>query len=378
MGGQAKWRKAEIEELKRQSPEEAAVWRQMQNDKRSVAFGINPESLDIAVPAAMARALSALFNEAKRTGDIDPPVTLLYTTINATVRGLSDVPVACKKGCSHCCYTWVSVTAPEALSIAKIIKRRGDATIEKIRLAYQQTKDYDFDARTQHPLPCPLLEEDLCSIYDARPKVCRLAASGDAEICARTFHNITDENLPMPVMHVTARGAYAIVMTAALRHAGLPYHAYEFNAALTRALETVSFRQACMGLKTRPPDYRVADGTSPEPAPLRGITTCGLPPLLEEGAGRKPLSPKARCIMRSSVVGRPEPFGAHVVVRDSALAFQALPQGGGVLDRSRRGVLRSDGAGPTEELIHFLPVGCAAQIQHPLAVDAVGEEGVLQ
>jgi hypothetical protein len=27
MGGQAKWRKAEIEELKRQSPEEAAVWR---------------------------------------------------------------------------------------------------------------------------------------------------------------------------------------------------------------------------------------------------------------------------------------------------------------------------------------------------------------
>jgi hypothetical protein len=68
--------------------------------------------------------------------------------------------------------------------------------------------------------------------------VCRLAASGDAEICARTFHNITDENLPMPMMHVTARGAYAIVMTAALRHAGLPYHAYEFNAALTRALET--------------------------------------------------------------------------------------------------------------------------------------------
>jgi hypothetical protein len=50
MGGQAKWRKAEIEELKRQSPEEAAVWRQLQNDKRSVAFGINPESLDIGRP----------------------------------------------------------------------------------------------------------------------------------------------------------------------------------------------------------------------------------------------------------------------------------------------------------------------------------------
>jgi Fe-S-cluster containining protein len=203
-----------------------------------MAFGINPESSGIAVPAAMARTLGALLNEAKRTGNIDPPVTLLSNTIDSTVRGLSDVIVACKKGCSHCCYTWVSVTAPEALAIAKIIKQRGEAAIEKVRLAHEQTKDYDFDTRTQHPIPCPLLEGDLCSIYDARPKVCRLAASGDAEICARTFHNITNENLPMPAMHVAAREAYGIVMTAALQHARLVPHAYEFNAALTRSLET--------------------------------------------------------------------------------------------------------------------------------------------
>jgi Fe-S-cluster containining protein len=163
---------------------------------------------------------------------------LLHNTVNATLHGLSDIAVACKKGCSHCCHIWVSVSAPEALFTAKIVKQRGDAAVEKVRLAHQQTKDYDFDTRDQHPYPCPLLEDDLCSIYDARPNACRLAASGDAEICARTYHNITNEDVPTPVMYLGSRSVYGIAMAAGLRKAGLPYHGYEFNASLLRALET--------------------------------------------------------------------------------------------------------------------------------------------
>src|ERR1700722_7856026 len=79
---------------------------------------------------------------------------------------------------------------------------------------------------------------DLSSIYDARPKVYRLAASADAAICARTYHNITNEDVPMPMMYLIGRAAYAMVMAAGLRHVDLPHHAYEFNAALSRALET--------------------------------------------------------------------------------------------------------------------------------------------
>jgi Fe-S-cluster containining protein len=238
VGGQAKFRREEIAELKRRSPEDAARWRQMQEDKRVVASGIDPESSDPRLPVAMARAMGALFIEAKRSGNVDPPVTFLYETINATLRRISDVPVACKKGCSHCCHTWVSVAAPEALFIAKILKQRNSAVAERVRLVHEQTKEYDFDTRDAHPHPCPLLEDDACSIYDARPKVCRLAASADADICARTYHNITNEDVPIPMMHLVSRAAYGITVAAGLRHAGLPHHWYEFNAALHRALAT--------------------------------------------------------------------------------------------------------------------------------------------
>ena len=78
----------------------------------------------------------------------------------------------------------------------------------------------------------------MCSIYDSRPKVCRLAASADADICARTYHNITNEDVPTPMMYLVGRSAYAMVMAAGLRHAGLPHRGYEFNGALSRALET--------------------------------------------------------------------------------------------------------------------------------------------
>ena len=39
-------------------------------------------------------------------------------------------------------------------------------------------------------------------------------------------------------MYLVGRAAYQMVMAAGLHRTGLPYHAYEFNAALARALET--------------------------------------------------------------------------------------------------------------------------------------------
>jgi len=232
--GKASRRKSENRELKRTNPAQFA----QSHGKAGLPGGIDPASSDPAVPVALARELAALFDAAKRTGNIDPPVRLLHTAINTTLRGLSDIAIACKKGCSHCCHTWVSVSAPEALYVAKIVQSRGDVAIEKVRSAHASTKEYDFETRAEHPHPCPLLDDDVCSIYDSRPKVCRLAASADAEICARTYHNITNENVPTPMMHLVGRSAYAMVMAVGLRHAGLSHAAYEFNGALARALET--------------------------------------------------------------------------------------------------------------------------------------------
>ena len=46
------------------------------------------------------------------------------------------------------------------------------------------------------------------------------------------------EDVPTPMMYVTGRAAYAMTLSAGLKHASLSYRAYEFNAALYRALTT--------------------------------------------------------------------------------------------------------------------------------------------
>jgi hypothetical protein len=49
-----------------------ARWRQMQEDKRRAASGIDPESSDPTLPIAMARAMGVLSIEAKRSRNVDP------------------------------------------------------------------------------------------------------------------------------------------------------------------------------------------------------------------------------------------------------------------------------------------------------------------
>jgi Fe-S-cluster containining protein len=236
--GEAKRRKAEIEMLKHAAPEDAMRWQRIKQDEKGVARGIDPKSTNPESTAAMARLLHTMFERAKQDGNVDPPVMFLQSKLDATVQGFGDLPIACKRGCSHCCYTWVSVTAPEALFISKIVKLRGDRAIDRVRTAHQHTKDYNFDTRPQHPQPCPLLEQDTCSIYDTRPKACRMAASNDAAICARAYHGLSNEGIPTPALYLLGRTVYSVAMASALRKANLPYHVYEFNAALIRAIDT--------------------------------------------------------------------------------------------------------------------------------------------
>lgn len=257
--GQAKERKAEIEALKRQSPEQTAEWKQYQSDKRLLRPGINPESQSPDETAAMARVLSRMFAEAKQTGNVSPAIEYFHDTINSTVRGLSDIPIACKKGCSHCCHIWVSVAPPEALHIAKIIQQTGPEIVEKVRSAYEYTRQFSFDDRPEHPYPCPLLADDLCSIYDSRPKACRLASSADAAVCARTYHNKTSEDVPTPEMYMIGRAYYAMALASGLRQIGLPYRAYEFNGALVRVLDTPDAERRWLS------GENIFDGVQPDP-----------------------------------------------------------------------------------------------------------------
>jgi hypothetical protein len=249
--GEAKRRRAEVEGLKRASREEAGLWRQAQSDEKRVVRGIDPKSKDPEPTAAMARRLHALFETAKQAGDIDPPVKFLHDKVERTIADFGEtfggVPLACKKGCSHCCRVWISATAPEVLFISKIVRSRGGAIIDRLTATHAQTQGHDFISRGRHPYPCPMLEQDICSIYEARPQTCRLGVSGDAQICARVFRDFSNEMIPTPHVFLMGKTAYSIAMAMALKRSNLPHEGYELNAALVRALETDDAERAWLG-----------------------------------------------------------------------------------------------------------------------------------
>ena len=211
--------------------------RQARDDERLIARGLPADGGDPAPAAALIRRLHALAEGGKRTGDISPFVVAVNEKITATTRSLKNVPIACGKGCPHCCYIWVSAYAAEILHVAKFVRKLGPSAVSKVNRAYEATKDYSHQVRHKHPYPCPMLSDyGSCTIYTERPRACRLAVSTDAETCARADHNVTDENIPVPLPYLASRSQYSIVEGVALRAANLPHQAYEFNEGLARAL----------------------------------------------------------------------------------------------------------------------------------------------
>jgi Fe-S-cluster containining protein len=93
----------------------------------------------------------------------------------------------CRRGCSMCCSQMFSISFVEAAYISNAVSQKSDAERKRLRAAARQ---YISDARTllgdsdrenteaitPRPgmrLACPALNGDACSIYEARPIICR-------------------------------------------------------------------------------------------------------------------------------------------------------------------------------------------------------------
>jgi len=117
---------------------------------------------------------------------------------------------ACKTHCHHCCTTHVTLTTLEAAKICetlplgereKLFRRVCEASgLKRFRpavttnaLAELCAEDEDLPAENETPAneKCPLLTEDLCSIYAARPFNCRCFISRTP--CAEKGYADVDE-----------------------------------------------------------------------------------------------------------------------------------------------------------------------------------------
>lgn len=102
---------------------------------------------------------------------LDQSIPTLWKLID-NVSSFNHSDVACRAGCSHCCYVPALVPHAEAAVIGKRIGR----TPANARLRTSaKGLPWGYDN------PCPFLVNDQCSIYENRPTVCRAHFSLDVD-----------------------------------------------------------------------------------------------------------------------------------------------------------------------------------------------------
>lgn len=158
--------------------------------------------------------------------------------------GKTVLPLACRAGCAWCCYLQVSVTAPEAVLVAEYLRQSLSA--EALAAVTARVVGLDAVTRGMTPQerielrrPCALLVDNRCSVYEARPIMCRGWNSVDAAQCEGAI--VQAESVLGVEQNALIRQAAAGVehgLLAATGEAGLAAQPLELTAALRIALET--------------------------------------------------------------------------------------------------------------------------------------------
>jgi len=151
--------------------------------------------------------------------------------------------LACRAGCTWCCYFTVDVRAVEVFSILRFVEESFTPE-EKVRVHAQVRANSSAlqgvgeSERVTRNLKCPFLSEGRCTVYPVRPQTCRNYHATNAAGCRQSYEE--PENLeidPEFAPGVYAAGsAHVEAFSAAMGGAGYDVHAYELNGALDAAL----------------------------------------------------------------------------------------------------------------------------------------------
>jgi Fe-S-cluster containining protein len=152
------------------------------------------------------------------------------------------ISIACRNGCAYCCYSFVGVTAPEVFRLAHAVRKSRNPALrmDDVRARGSALRGLSPAERPGRKLPCPLLLDDLCSVYDERPMVCRQATSLSLEACVDEFENTGKyAEIPVSSLHLAYASNVHVAFLGALEAAGYSSEAYELSAALDIALSEI-------------------------------------------------------------------------------------------------------------------------------------------
>ena len=112
--------------------------------------------------------------------------------------------IHCKRGCSWCCHQPVFALDYELDYLKMAIENSFDAeTIsgiaEKAKQKQDKLRHLKGDELMNAKHPCPLLKDDACSVYEARPMACRIYLSSDVKSCVH-FYKHPDDKTTYPAL----------------------------------------------------------------------------------------------------------------------------------------------------------------------------------
>lgn len=206
------------------------------------------ESVSADLQAVFERERTAARTTPARDADaVRTQVVRMYARLEReqlAVIASSKLALACERGCNYCCHQRVEVRPYEVFVMADHIRARMTAEQQaevKLRLAANLTRIAPL-APLQHThagIPCALLMDGACSIYDARPAACRKYYSLSVDTCRTAFLHPA-EPLSGPLEDDALRlagNAVALGYARGLEESGRDANRYELHAALLEAME---------------------------------------------------------------------------------------------------------------------------------------------
>ena len=153
------------------------------------------------------------------------------------------VEFSCERGCSYCCHLRVQIRPHEAFVLVQHVEAEFGAgqrarAIARIEENLKRIAMLTPEQHIRAGIPCALLEEGVCTVYESRPAACRKYYSVSVETCRNAFNDtsapltgeIEDEQVRL------AGNAVALGYAKGLEDAGYDATLYELHYALHRAL----------------------------------------------------------------------------------------------------------------------------------------------
>jgi len=151
-------------------------------------------------------------------------------------------PLACAPGCDACCHRKVVCSIPEAIGVAAWLGEKPAAEQQRVlaasRALHDATAALDDIERIRTQLPCPMLVESKCSIYEIRPLSCRANYSFSRPACDAVYRELRfDGAIPHYDLMIEAHAQMLLGYGRALEKLGLDGGLVELASALKLILE---------------------------------------------------------------------------------------------------------------------------------------------